>query len=371
MTSPFIDDVKAAWDGPIIDVDVHANVPSLSALFPYQDPGWVEAAHERGFKGPSGLKRIYPPNAPTTARPEWRPEGRPPASDLALVREHVLDPLNLERAVLSCYYAVDSLRHPDWAIALAQSVNDWIIAEWLDKDPRLTASITIPARDPAAAAAEIRRVGGHPQFVQVMTPVRADRLYGQRIWWPMFEAMVEHDLVMGVHRGGTTEDSPSPTGWASYYVEEYAAETQVYASQLTSLVMEGVFQRFPTLRVSMLEGGFLWLPMWGWAMNKKWKGLRREIPWLTRPPMDVVRDHMRFSVTPTDLGPDDQVKRILDWMGTEDLLMFATDYPHLHDDVGPLLRLLPESMKRKVMADTARDWYRLADIPAALAPTPA
>lgn len=348
------------WLNPVIDCDVHANVPSLEALFPFLEPVWVQASQERGWHGPPGPALSYPRGAATTARAEWRPEGRVPASDVALLQEDILDPWDVSFAVVNCYYGVDSLRHPDWAASLARAVNDWLIQEWLDKDSRLRASLVIPARDPAAAVAEIERVGGHPGFVQVLMPVRSERLYGQRIFHPIYEAMTRHDLVMGLHWGGTSEDAPSPVGYASWYVEEYVVESQLFGAQLTSLVWEGVFQKFPTLRVSMLESGFTWLPMWGWTMNKKWKGLRREIPWVDRLPLDIVRDHFRFSIAPADLGPPEQAKKIIDWLGSDDILMFATDYPHLHtDDLSQLLSLLPKAMQPKMMAETARSWYRL------------
>lgn len=348
------------WTGPVIDCDVHANVPSLEALFPFQEKVWVQFAKDRGWEGPTGVNVAYPPNLPTTARPEWRPDGAVPASDVSLLQRHALDPWDVERAVLNCYYAVDSLRHPDWAAGLARSINDWLISEWLEKDSRLAASLVVPARDPEAAVREIERVGDHPGFVQVMMPVRSDRLYGQRIFHPLYEAMTRHDLVLGLHWGGTTEEAPSTSGFPSWYVEEYAAETQVYGAQITSLIAEGTFQKFPTLRVSVLEGGFTWVPLWGWRMNGEWKGLRREIPWVDRPPMDIVRDHFRFSVAPADAGPPEQMSKVIEWLGTEDILMFATDYPHMHDDdIAELLQILPQSMRPKMMAETARAWYRL------------
>jgi predicted TIM-barrel fold metal-dependent hydrolase len=179
MTTALLEDKTRdqVWSGAVIDCDVHANVPSLDALFPYQDKVWMDAARERGYRGPTGLSLTYPPALPTTARPEWRPaNGRVPASELSDLREHILDQWRVERAILNCYYAIDTLRHPDWAIAMARSVNDWIIANWLDKEPRLAASLVIPARDPAAAAAEIDRVGSHPGFAQVLVPVRSERL---------------------------------------------------------------------------------------------------------------------------------------------------------------------------------------------------
>lgn len=347
------------WSGPIIDCDVHAQVPSLSALFKYQDPIWVEAAKERGWAGPS-TAIAYPPEAETSLRDEWRVPGRAAASDVEMLQKHLLDPWRTQHAIVNCYYAVDSMRHPDWAIALASSVNDWLIENWLEKDKRLRASIVIPGRDPVAAAREIDRVGGHPGFVQVLLPVRSDRLYGHRSFWPMFEAMVRHDLVAGIHWGGQSEGAPSPTGWASWFAEEMAAEVQVYAAQLTSLVMEGTFQKFPKLRAALLEGGFTWLPVWSWNMNKKWKGLRRETPWVNRLPTEIIRDHFRFSTAPTDMGPPEHMRQIFEWLGTDDILMFASDYPHLHkDDTASLLSVMPESMRVNMMSETARRWYQI------------
>lgn len=364
MTTALLEDMSrdALWSGPVVDCDVHAVVPSLEALFPYQEKVWVDAARERGYHGPPGLALTYPPALPTTARPEWRDaDGSVPASNLGQLQRHILDPWRVERAIVNCYYAIDSLRHPDWAIAMARSVNDWLADQWLDRDPRLAASIVIPARDPVAAAAEIDRAAAkHRGFVQVLLPVRSERLYGQRVFWPMFEAIARNGLVAGLHWGGLAEHGPTPSGYASWYVEEYAEEPQVFAAQLTSLIVEGVFQKFPTLRVSLLEGGFTWVPTWAWNLNKKWKGLRREFPWVDRLPSEIIRDHFRFSIAPADMGPPEQMRRILHWLGTDDILMYASDYPHLHtDDLAVLLGLMPDAMRANVMSETARRWYRL------------
>jgi len=348
------------WAGPIIDADVHANVPSLQTLIPYMPGDWGQFTRDRGWAGPAQPGLLYPPNAPSTARDEWRPEGRVPASDVTLLQEHVLEPWRTETAIVNCYYGVDSLRHPDWAPALAAAVNDWLIAEWLEKDDRLRASMVVPARDPAAAVREIERVGDHGGFVQVLMPVRSDRLYGARVWHPVYDAMVRRDLVMGLHFGGTTDDAPTPSGWPSWYAEEYAGEWHNFASQVASLVAEGVFRVFPELRVSVLEGGFTWVPAWSWRMTKPWKGLRREVPWVDRPPVELVREHMRFSTAPMDAGPPEHLARVIEWLGSEDMLMFATDYPHFHDDdLGVLLDAAPDTMRAKIMSETARAWYRL------------
>ncbi len=360
-TLPLTTSRRELWDGPVIDVDVHANVPSIDALYPYMEPLWVDWCIERNYRGPGGAAATYPPGSPRSCRSEWRPANhKPPASSLALLQEHILDPWEVDFAILNCYYGVDSLRHPDWAAALARAVNDWVMTEWLAKDSRLRASITIPARDPVAMVQEIERVGDHPGFVQVLMPIRNDQLWGQRHFHPVFKAMEARNLVAGLHAGGTTEVAPSSSGYASWFIESYGSEWQSYTSQVTSIISEGVFQVCPDLRMSVMEGGFLWLPGWGWRMNKEWRGLRREVPWVDRPPLDIIRDHMRFSTAPIDAGPPDLVAKVTGWLGTDDFLMFATDYPHGYDeDVSVLLAAMPSSVHGNVMAETARRWYRL------------
>jgi predicted TIM-barrel fold metal-dependent hydrolase len=355
-------DVRTIWDGPIIDADVHVNA-SMAALRPRLDVYWREFMRERRWSGPPpGVHRIYPTRAPSSAMPAWVPaDGRAPASDLSLLREHVLDRLGVDYAIANCYFGLDSLRHPDFTTALARAINDWLVEEWLERDSRLRASVVVPPRDPKAAIEEIERVGGHPGFVQALMPVRSEKLYGNRVYRPLLEAIAAQDLVFGLHFGGTPEGPPTSTGWPSLYVEEYAGEVGLYWAQVTSLIAEGAFQRLPTLRVAVLEGGWTWFPTFWWRLDKDWKGLRRDTPWVTEPPSRLIRERMRVSVAPVDGGPPDDVAATLRWLGTDRLLMFATDYPHWHDDdLAVLLGALDDDAARaRLMAENARELYRL------------
>jgi len=355
--------VPSGWDGPLIDADVHVNVSSIERLAEFMSDHWREFVREAGFGGPFGVATIYPPGAPTTVRTEWVPaDGRAPASDLALLRQQVLDAGGAEHTILNCYYGIESVRHPDLGLALAQAVNDWLIAEFLDRDDRLRASLVLPGHDPVAAAREVDRVGGHPGFVQVFLPVRSAKLWGNRVWHPLFEAITRHGLVAGIHNGGIPDGPPTPTGWPSWYVEETAGDIQVFMAQITSLIGEGLFEKFPTLEVAILEGGFTWLGPLMWRLDKEWKGLRRDIPWVKRPPSQTVRERIKVSVQPLDLGPPEHYASVVDWIGSEEMLMFGSDYPHWHNqDAAALLAVLPREVHRKVMADNARSLYGLAE----------
>jgi predicted TIM-barrel fold metal-dependent hydrolase len=349
-----------SWTGPVVDVDVHIAPPTIEALFPFLADYWLEFIHESNFQGPPSASQVYPPRAPTTCRPRWRPaDGSPPGSSLAMLRSEVLDPLRAERAIVNCYWGVESVRHPDLARARARAINDWIAGEWLAADRRLRASLVVPGHDPAAAAGEVDRIGDHPGFVSVLLPSRSMRLYGNRLWHPMFEAIARNGLVAGVHYGGQSDGPPTPTGFPSWFLEEQAGEPQLWASQLTSVIGEGLFEKFPTLRMTFMESGFTWIGSAMWRLDKEWKGLRRDIPWVVRPPSETVRERIKVSTRPLDAGPPDHWAHAIGWLGANEMLMFASDYPHAHEqDIQLLLDATPESAHAGIMGANARAHYR-------------
>jgi predicted TIM-barrel fold metal-dependent hydrolase len=322
----------------LIDADVHCLVPSIQALFPYLDAHWREYATQSHFRGP--MDTYYPP-APTTLRPDTKPP-----TELSLLQPH-LDATNAEIAILSCAYAIEGIWNPDLEVAMARAVNEWLVENWLSKDSRLRASLMVPLKQPEEAAKEIARAkASHDGFVQVFLPIRSPEPYGKRGYWPLWEAIQAHDLVAGLHYGGASGNPPTSVGWTSLYIEEYSGMAQVYQSQLMSMIVEGVFDRFPNLRVACVESGYAWLQPFLWRFDKDWKGLRREVPWNTKVPSEYVREHVRFTLQPVD-GPDRVV------VGMAEQLMFSTDYPHWHGDDA-----VPE-LGRKILSENARGWYRL------------
>ena len=338
----------------VVDCDVHAPAPAVDALAPYLDEYWFEYAVEAGFRSPSSIATVYPPGAPTTVA-----AGADPSVG-GLLRQ--LDREAAEVAIVTCFSGVEALRNVDFAHALATAVNDWLAAEWLDRDPRLRAAIVVKPDDPAGAAAEIERRAGDPRFVQVLLPVRADRPYGNRAYWPLLEAAVRHGRPLALHFGGSSGNPPTPVGWPSYYAEEYVGMAHVFQAQLTSLISEGAFERFPELRVVLLESGFGWLPPLLWRLDKEWRGLRREIPWVKRAPSQTIREHVRAAVQPID-GPrdPDELARLVEQIGGDEFLVFSSDYPHGHtrDYDSAFAGTLPPEVDRRIRRETAAKLYRL------------
>lgn len=130
--------------------------------------------------------------------------------------------------------------------------------------------------------------------------MRSNEPYGKRTYDPLYEAAVKYDLAIGIHYGGASSLPPTPVGWPATYAEEMADMAQIFQSQVMSLVVEGAFDRFSGLRVVLIEGGWTWM----WRMDKEWKGLRRDIPWVNRPPSDYIREHIRMTLQLMDTPPE-------------------------------------------------------------------
>jgi predicted TIM-barrel fold metal-dependent hydrolase len=344
----------------LFDADVHIEVPRTEVLFPYLPKHWVEHIRQSRFKGPTDADAAYPPRAPVTARPDAESPNGVPSSELSLLQRQVLDVRRVEFAVAQCSYAIDSIHHPDAAVALASAVNDWLVDEWLDREPRLRASMVVPSQLPEEAAREIDRVGDHPGFVQVYLPVRAQHPYGTRLYRPMWDALTRRNLVAGIHFGGAPGNPPTPSGWPSYFLEEYAGMAQVFASQLTSLVTEGVFDQWPNTRVTLLESGWTWLPPHMWRFDKEWRNLRMLVPWVKRPPSAYIREHVRLGILPLDApGSTGQLHEVMDQLESDELLLYMSDYPHRHiDDPIVFLNGLGPDLAQKIGCENARSWYR-------------
>ncbi|NMH99781.1 amidohydrolase family protein [Pseudonocardia acidicola] len=344
-----------------IDCDVHNAVADIAELFPYLPERWRDYCVEHGVT--SLAPASYPSKVALSATPESRAGGGPAASDPDVVAGQVLG-TGTDVAILNCLYAVQSIRNEDWAAAMASAVNDWQAQRWLAADPRWRASIVLAPQNPQRAAAEIERLAGHPGFVQVLLLAGSQAPLGTRGYWPIYAAAAAAGLPVGIHPGATGANAPLPVGWPSTYLEEYAGSSLAVQSQLTSLVCEGVFAKFAELTVVLLESGVTWLPSLMWRLDKNWKGLRREIPWVTDPPSAVMRRHVRLSTQPFD-GPDapEQAQRFLPrflaQIGSVDMLLFASDHPHWHhrDPEQALLRFLSADERRKVLRDNALAAY--------------
>ncbi|MGE3644081.1 MAG: amidohydrolase family protein [Beijerinckiaceae bacterium] len=340
-----------------IDCDMHINVPGVRTLMPYMSDYWQDQIATRYIDRSSFAHMNYPPRSPLSCREDWRPVDGPlkgvAGGGLADVQANLLDAFGLKLAVANVFHGSNSLFNEDMGAEFAKAINEWVVREWLDREPRLRATVTVHAQNPALAVQEIERRAGDPRFVAVQLPLMGDAPLGRRIYWPIFEAAQRYGLSLAVHAGSTYRHPLSGAGFGSYQIEDYIHMSTSFENLIVSFLAEGVFEKFPDMKLVCMESGFTFIPTLMWRANKTWRGVRAEVPWIGEPPAEIIRRHVRFTLQPVDAPRDAKILgRILEQIDCEDMLLFSTDYPHWQFDGEDVLPDgLPAELVQKILTD--------------------
>lgn len=345
----------------VIDGDIHNAMPSDEVLLKYLAPEWHAYHKTNGRRGHIGSH--YPRAVPNAARLDsWPPSGLGPGADLGFLRTQLLDGLDLDYGVLNCLFGAGGELNLDYGAALARAVNDWQIAEWLEPEPRLRASLILPYEDADLSVDEIERLGGHSGYIQILFLVRTREPLGHKKYWKIYEAATRYNLPVGIHFGGAGGGPITGAGWPSHYFEDHGGMPQAFEAQVVSLVLSGILERIPELKIVLIEGGFGWLPSLMWRLDRLWKSYREELPLVQEKPSDTLRRQFWVTTQPIEEPPQaHQFDDLLDQLDMDDRLMFATDYPHWDFDSPhqTLLADLPPERKAAILSENARRLYRL------------
>jgi predicted TIM-barrel fold metal-dependent hydrolase len=255
----------------------------------------------------------------------------------------------------------------DFAAALASAYNDWTIDFWLTRhnpDERFKSAMFVAPQDPEAAAREIDRVGDHPHIVQVLFNTATGTPLGHKRFHPIYEAAERHGLPVAVHpgtEGRAIAGPPTAAGWVGKYIEWHTCLPQTAMTHAVSLVCQGVFEKFPRLKVVLVECGVSWLSHVMWRLDKNYKALRQEVPWLRRLPSEYMKEHLRLTSQPIEEPPtSEQFLQMLEMIDAERTLLLSTDYPHWDFD-DPLIAFkgVPERLKQRIFYRNAAELYGL------------
>lgn len=345
----------------IIDTDIHPGVSRKRMLDFLPEPwrtrvaGGDEGPGHLGYWNPNGVNRR---DAVTEA-------GERIERDPATLAKYHLDAYNIAFGILNpggLHFGLSP--EPDYAAAYCRAMNDVYIHDWLPADARFRYSLVVSPADPHLAAEEIHRYGSHPGVAQVLMCSGALHGYGNRFYHPIYAAAVQYDLPVAIHPGSEgrgVSGRPSIHGYPGSYFEWHTNLATSYMTHTVSLVSEGVFQKFPTLKFVLVEGGVSWLPPILWRFDKNWKSLRMTVPWLDRPPSEIVADHILLTTQPIEEPANQKhLHQMLDMFPADKMLMFSSDFPHWDGDTPDFsMRTLPESLRSAVMWETASKLYKL------------
>lgn len=359
------------YDGPIIDVDLHHRWASEDELFEYMAPEWqsvVDRSHSRVHIEAPVAQFLHLTGSVRRANSSPA-QGGPP--DYATVCKQWLDPYPVERAVLTYDIGTSTgVPNPMLSSALCRAANDWSVDRWIEgtKDERLYAAALIPTQIPEDGAAEVRRMAENPRVVEALMVCNGlGKHFGHPAYHPIYEAAAETGLPIAIHNGGDQWNMGSQmnaAGLPNSRFEFHALAAQCTMTHLLSFITYGAFEKFPRLKLMIVEIGVAWLPWLIWSMDKHYETLRQESPWVKRLPSEYIRDHVLVTTQPIEVSP--QRGQLVELMGTpgglEDVLCFASDYPHFDaDDPKYTVRRLDDAWGPKVFYGNSKKALRWPD----------
>ena len=244
-------------------------------------------------------------------------------------------------------------------LALSVAYNDWVHGLLKDYTDVMYPVAVAPAGHPEAMAGELRRaVNGLGCKAGLLAPYSLKLNLDDAAFDDYYRAAVELDVPLFVH--------PNTQGvltnrFTNFYAMHTLARPTNCSAALVALVIGGVFEKFPALRVAFFECGVEWLLYWMHRMDATYDYLRDDYaPYLTMKPSDTVRRNCyvtcdaREKVLPAALGE----------IG-EDRVLMSSDYPHWDTGFPHVVKEIQERdditdrQKEMILSDNPRILLRL------------
>jgi uncharacterized protein len=256
---------------------------------------------------------------------------------------------------------------PGFAAAIARAYNDWLHDFARAAPERLYGAAMVAPHEVPAAVDEVRRCVREYGFRAVfLHPGCVNRRpWHDRHYDPLWAACQDLGVPVCFHGGGRTDLTPdyslgSIFGDRLMMWHTFNQPLGVMAAAV-SLCAGGVLERFPELRVGLLEGNCSWAP---WLMHRldehyEWVGWY-EARDLSKKPSEYFRASCFLSVE----ADEETVPHYVDWFGDANLV-FSTDYPHgdsQYPHAMETFRKLPlaEESQRRIVGE---NWSRLYGVP--------
>jgi len=215
----------------------------------------------------------------------------------------------------------------DLAVASCQVYNDWI-AQWCAQAPdRLIGVGALPMQDPRRAADEVRRIAAMGLRAGFARPnAYNDRHLHHRAYTPVWEALCEVDLPIAFHPAGLAD----MTGAGRALTHLMAPGTHhalilLFDEQMTlsNLVYGGVLERFPELKVAILECGGGWIAHWMDRLDEFLESYSWATGGLSLTPREYFQRQCWISFDPGEI-----TSKVLAPIVGADRFVWASDFPH-------------------------------------------
>tara|TARA_B100000519_G_scaffold173124_1_gene160284 strand:- start:1207 stop:2421 length:1215 start_codon:yes stop_codon:yes gene_type:complete len=238
---------------------------------------------------------------------------------------------------------------PHLALALCQAYNNWI-HEFAEHSPdQLKWAAMLPMQDVNMACSELVRcvneLGAVGSFVR---PNAIDgHFWHSNYWNPLFEMHCELNVAMGFHEGTGAHNSHMNVLYGENRFYRHVASHWIEMQQaLIAMLIGGVFEFYPTLRVGYLEAQNSWVP--GILTRIEWDYPQyrdSHAPYLSLTPKEYFQRNCWAAVE----GSEPEIEATAGLIGA-DRMCISTDYPHFDSNFPNVANNLLKNVTRETAA---------------------
>ena len=248
--------------------------------------------------------------------------------------------------------------------------NDWLVRDFCAADPnRFKGMALLDPDDVPGAVAELERcvkaglAGG-----MIPTYPGEARPYHLAGYDPLWAAAQDLDVPLTFHIAATCagpgQISVFTSQWSAPGAAAYSATQDYWVRRsLGSMIFAGVFERFPGLKVAVVEHELAWAPYFLKKMDVTYKELSQTAPYRFKDevlPSDFFRSQIFLTFQEDRIG----LETLPPMIGT-DTLMFGSDYPHAESTwprsrefLDDLLAGVDRDVRRKLVCDNVAKLYK-------------
>jgi len=234
---------------------------------------------------------------------------------------------------------------------------------------RLTGVLLVSGNDVAASLEAIERHGSSRWPVALMCYTHPDMPLDHPDLEPIWAAAQEHDLTLALHTF-TVMPPYAPGGrdtWDNLWLQRSAAHPWCGMRNMAAMIGSGVMDRYPDLRLAVLESGHGWLPFWAARLDEHVRTMEGVLPKLDMMPSEYVTSGRYFHSTEISEGAE-ITRSVIELLGP-DVLMYGSDYPHSEAAYPESTEIvtswgLPDDVMAKLMWDNAARCYPRINQPA-------
>jgi len=198
-------------------------------------------------------------------------------------------------------------------------------------------------------------------MVGAMLSADGSHLLGDARFHPVYEEANRLGVMLGIHASGSHLGGAGVDLFPRFIQAHTCSHAFGQMRQFTSMIFEGIPERFPNLRIAFLEAGCGWAPYWMERMDDEYAKRAPEAPVLKKKPSEYVRSgNIYFSCEADEWLLPQAVKLV-----GENQIVYASDFPHWdHSWPASIDEIrqrgdLNDTQKQKILADNARKLYKL------------